>query len=315
MFKSFQILIWLSLLTNFCYAQELPTSITEKHVLIEGTNIYLIPPTTFEQSTNFKGLANPEDQTMMIMTMEIPGPYPEVKNGFTTEMLEKQGMELKSKKEIKIAGYDGLYIELDQSANGLVFSKEMLIYGNNEFTMLINGMHLQEDIAAGKSIKASVLSAYIDNDLALSPRETLAFTVDETVGALKFNSVIGNAMFFNRDLKTPTESEDKATLIIDKSYAEVEIRDKKKFCISRLNSYPDTYSLIKEKGVEDISLDSIDGYALYAKNDNTENEEMYQVILFNEDGGYFIFVGTYLSESVKAESDIKKVIETFKTKN
>jgi len=42
---------------------------------------------------------------------------------------------------------------------------------------------------------------------------------------------------------------------------------------------------------------------------------MYQVILFDNEGGYYLFVGTYLAESEDAVTDIKNVIRTFKRKN
>ena len=73
----------------------------------------MIPPVLFQSSINFKGFQNPIDQTSMIMTMEIPGPYSEVIKGFNFEMLKTRGMELKTKKEIKVANFNGLLIELD----------------------------------------------------------------------------------------------------------------------------------------------------------------------------------------------------------
>jgi len=42
---------------------------------------------------------------------------------------------------------------------------------------------------------------------------------------------------------------------------------------------------------------------------------MYQVILFDTDGGYYIFVGTYLAESKKAVQDLSAIIKTFSRKN
>ncbi|WP_299704017.1 hypothetical protein [uncultured Pontibacter sp.] len=296
------------------FGQSPPKEKSENHIQIKGTNIFMIPPFSFEPSSNFKGFQNSKDQTTMIMVMEIPGPYSEVSKGFNSEMLKTKGMELKSLKKVKVADYDGLLIELDQSANGLIFSKQILIYGNNKSSTLINGVYQKDSLQLGKRIEESILTTFVDSELESNPREALNYKLDENAGSLKFHSVIGNGMLFNRDLKTPTESVDKATLITDKSFSNIEISNKKLFCISRLKKYPEDYSVITSKGINEIVLDDLKGFELFAKNNDRESEEMYQVILFDDNGGYYLLVGTYLAGSKNAITDIRKVIETFKRK-
>lgn len=296
------------------FGQELPKHKTTEHQQIKGTNIFIVPPVSFEQSNNFKGFKKTDDQTSLIMIVEIPGPYSEVTKGFNSEMLKSKGMELKTKKEIKVADFNGLLIELEQQANGMVFSKQILIYGNEKSTTLINGACLKDSLQLGEKIKQSILTTIVDSDIKANPREALNYTLDEKVGSLKFHSVIGNGMLFNRDLKTPTESVDKATLISDKSFANSEIENKKLFCISRLKKYPVDYTIIPSKGINEIEIDKLNGFELYAKDNETENEELYQVILFDDGGGYYLFNGTYLKGSKQAIKDIKNVIKTFKRK-
>jgi len=298
----------------FGFGQELPKVKTEKHQQISGTNIFMIPPDSFEFSNNFKGFQNPIDQTSMIMTMDIPGPYSEVSKGFNSEMLKSRGMELKTKRDIQVAEFNGLLIELDQPANDMVFSKQILIYGNEKSTTIINGVYLKDSLQLGEKIKQSILTTIVDSDLKNNPRESLNYSLDENAGSLKFMAVIGNGMLFNRDLKTPTESVDKATLLTDKSFAKVEIENEKLFCISRLKNYPDDYSVIPSQGINEIDIDNLKGFELFAKNNDKVNEEMYQVILFDENGGYYLFVGTYVTGSENAIYDIKEIIKTFKRK-
>ncbi len=217
---------------------------TDSHIQVSGTNVFLVPPTNFLLSQNFKGFQNPDDLNSMIMITEIPSaPVSEILQSFTKKNLKEKAMDLISKKEIKIAGYEGVLIYLEQTVNEVTFSKDILIYGDKTFTMLVNGVYLKENIELGKQIKESILSTVINKNLEVSPRESLSFEVDETVGELKFKTAIGNAMLLNRDLKTPTESKDKATLIIDKSYMQTDIEDPTLFCISRLKKYPSTISL------------------------------------------------------------------------
>lgn len=294
------------------FSQEFPLHKTSKHQQVEGTSILIVPPDSFENSTNFKGFQDPKDPTAMIMVMEIPGPYKEVTKGFNADVLQTRGMTLRSKKDIKIGDYQGMLIKLDQPSNGMVFSKQLLIFGDEKSSTMVNGIYLQDSLQLGDLIKKSLLSTVIDSSLKSDPRESLNYHLDEKVGSLRFKMVIGNSMLFNRDLKTPTESMDKASLIVDKSFAKMEVKNKKQFCLSRIKNYPDDYSVLPSKGINELTIDGLTGYELYATNNDTPEEEMYQVILFDTDGGYYVFVGTYLRSKKEALVDIKNVIKTFK---
>lgn len=297
-----------------CFSQDFPKLKTTNHILIKGTNIYMIPPSTFELTNNFKGFQNPDDQTSMIMIVEIPGPLSEVSKGFNLEKLKDAGMRLIGKAEVQISEYSGFLLEVDQSANGIIFSKHILVYGNEKSSTLINGIYIKDSLQLGMSIKESILTTFIDSKFESNPRDALDYSFNENVGSLKFHSVIGNGMLFNRDLKTPTESADKTTLFTDKSFARIDIADKKLFCISRLKKYPEDYTMLVSKGISPIELDNLTGFELYAKSNENDDIEIYQVILFNEEGGYYLFVGEYLAGNEKAISDIKKIIQTFKKK-
>jgi len=312
--KTFILITILITISQGVFAQDLPTDKSENHIQVKGTNIFLIPPDSFQPSDNFKGFQNPGDQTSMIMTMEVPGAYSEVIKGFNAEMLKTNGMDLKSKEAIKVADFDGLLISLEQAANGLIFSKHIILYGNERSTMLINGIFLSDSVELGEKIRASILSTYVDTEIISNPRAALSYTLDEHAGSLKFHSVIGNGMLLNRDLKTPTESEDKATVVTDKSFAKLQVENKKLFCISRLKQYPDDYSVIPDKGINEIEIDGLKGIELFAINNDLENETMYQVVLFEESGGYYLLIGTYETGHETAAQDIKSVILTFKRK-
>lgn len=306
------ILLFLNSLIGF--AQTLSKVKTNKHQQISGTNISLVPPSSFEPSENFKGFQNPEDPSSMLMVVEIPAPYSEIERGFNADMLQTKGMELRGKKDISIANFKGLLLELDQFANGTEFSKHILIYGNEKATTIINGVFLKDSVLLGDRIKQSVLTTVVDFNFIADPRGALHYDVNEDAGSLKFNIVMGNGMLFNRDLKIPTESSDKASLLTGTSFSNAEIKNEKLFCISRIKKYPDDFSLIPSKLINAIEIDGLKGYELFAKNNDKTAEEMYQVILFDQKGGYYLFVGTYIAGSEDAVRDIKSVIHTFKRK-
>ena len=314
MLRKINITILLLVNSFIGFGQEFAKEKTRSHIQVEGTNVFMVPPSLFESSNNFKGFQNPIDQTAMIMILEIPGPFSEVLKGFDPEMLKSQGMEIIRKSEIIVSDLDGLLIDIDQSVNGMKFSKQLVVYGNEKSSTLINGTFLKDSLQLGERIRQSILTTFVDSDLISNPREALNYSLNEESGSLKFNYVIGNGMLFNRDLKIPTESLDKATLLTEKSFDKVEIKNQKLFCISRVKKYPKDFSVIPSKGINEIQIDNLHGFELFAKNNDNENEEMYQVILFDENGGYYLFLGTYLKDSKDAVSDIKSIVNTFKRK-
>lgn len=294
--------------------QSLPKEKSANHIQIKGTNIFMIPPASFELSNNFTGFQNPNDSTSMIMTIEIPGPFAEISKGLNPEMLMAQGMKLISTKEMQVADLNGLLVEIDQPANGYIFTKQVLLYGDQQSSTLINGVYLKDSIQLGEQIKQSILSTFVDSTADKNPRDALSYQLNENVGSMRFKAVVGNGMLFNRDLKFPTQSEDRASLFTDKSVSKVDIKNKKLFCIQRLKAYPDEYALISSKGIKKITIDNLDGYQLFAKNNVREEEEMYQAILFEPNGVYYLLAGTYRKDSQKAFEDIQRVIKTFTRK-
>lgn len=286
-------------------------TLTESQVQIEGTNLFLIPPPDFEQSEEFKGLKNPDDPTSMIMIMELPAPFSEMKNAFTSEALATQGMTLVDKKDWELSGAEAIYFEVEQGSGEYLFYKYIIVFGDEEATTMINGVFLKEDTELGPLILKSLESLVIDNDLDIDPRESLNYSLEEKVGNLNFCNVMGKDMYFARECDPFVEDKDRTALIVARSFEKIEIENQKFFCTSRLKNMPFESNLIDEKGINEVEIDGLKGYELYAQNLDEEGENIYQVTLFEEDGGYFLFMGTYLSGNEKSFNDVKKVIQTF----
>jgi hypothetical protein len=227
-------------------------------------------------------------------------------------MLIDQGMVLVSKNITRVNEYDGELIELIQVSNGLTFAKLILLYGDSMSTMVINGVYLKDSTLLGRAIVECVKSTVVSPQLNVDPRAELDYALPESAGNLIFHSVVGNAMLFSRDGVIPTESLERIILATDKSFAKVEIADKKQFCMDRVKSYPYNFQIIASRGIDEVELDGLKGYGLYALKGTDEEKEMYQAILFDESGGYYVIVGTYLTGDKNAEADILRVVDTFK---
>lgn len=284
---------------------------TESYVRIDGTNIKLIPPLGFEESPNFKGFQNPDDPTSMIIVVEIPGPYSEISKGFNAEMMATRGMTLINSDSFPINQQQGLFITVDQPSQGLDFRKYILAYGDQSSSVVINGVFIKDSLELGQQIKRSIESIQIDTDIAIDPRADVPFNVDESLGNLKFATVMGNSLLFTRDGIIPqTDSVEKVLLIVDHSYAKLDITDPEAFCIKRLKLYPEPYTLLENTSPEPIQIAGLDGYQLTGvREDSLEKEWIYQVALFEPDGGYILMAG--IVENFSALADTEAVIQSF----
>ena len=281
---------------------------TAEHQLISGTKVYMVPPAGFELTEQFKGFQNPTDATSMIMVVSIPGPFDQITAGFAEEAMAERGMKLLDKKKTTVNGKEGLLVEMDQDANGMTFTKSILIYGDAAETTMVNGVALKDSIALFKRIKESVHSTFFSEEMEADPRAELAFEVDETAGNLQFVSVMGNAIMLNRDGEIPTQSEDKLNIIIDRSYADQDFADRKAFVIKRFGQFPGGYEMASGSSPQEITLAGMDGYELLAVE---AEEELHLIILFDEKGGYFVIAGMYPPDSEQAKTDFKAIVATF----
>lgn len=287
---------------------------TKAHQLIPGTNVYVIPPTGFSVSENFTGFQNPEDPTSMVMVMSIPGPFAAVSGGFNEEMMAARGMRLQEKQTITVNRMAGLYLEMDQDAQGMTFTKSILVYGNEQETTMINGVSLKDSVSLAEAIRESIRSTVIDEATETDPRAELKFTIDETAGNLQFISVMGNAILCNRDGLTPTESKDGLNFMVDRSFNDAPIPDQKGFCLRRLNTLPGEYKLMSDEYPSPVQLDELDGYELFAVDKADKKKITHLTILFEEDGGYFILMATYKKGAKQAIADVRAIMDTFRRK-
>ncbi|MEO0899894.1 MAG: hypothetical protein AAFY71_26005 [Bacteroidota bacterium] len=315
--KKLGIIFFTLLLSIFWYSSLIGQSfgvLTPAHQQVPGTNIFINPPSGFAPSSNFKGFQDYSKPGTAIMINSLPAPMSQVAKGFTAEMLATRAMTLIQKTVISINGIDQYFVQLEQEANGIVFSKTILLFGDENKTVIINGICPKDSTRLIKEIATSVRTTHVKEDIDSDPRAALDFTLDEKVGNLQFISVLGNGMLFNRDKKMPTESPDRVNFIVDRSYNQEVISDQQAFCKRRLSSYPDPFVMDTNYGLKAVKLDGLSGYELYGTNSNKPEEAFYQLILFPSKGGYYIFLGTFKKGIAQAKQDILKVVATFKRK-
>lgn len=281
---------------------------TEKLIKILGTKCSLIPPSGFEPISNFSGFKNAKNGAS-IFVAEIPAPFQTFTVGFTHEALQLNGMTLIKKETINFRGTKALLLNVRQPFNGQIFLKHILMFGDTNETVIVNGIYPESSKEIGKKIKKSLLSTVYNNDQKDNPLEAATFVVDTKDTDFKLLRYIAGSLIYSIDDKFPTM---KPTFIVGNSYGKIPLQDFKKFSEERLKKLPlGDDCIIKE--TNEITIDSLKGFEIIAESKNQEQktEMAYQVTLFNN-GEYVMMVGLSTEDFDKYLKTFRKIAKSFK---
>lgn len=284
---------------------------TAEHIKVQGTKCSLIPPAGFVAATNFSGFQNVETGAS-IMINEIPSAYQQIVDGFTAEALKTRGMSLVSKHTIDFNNSKATLIRVSQSANGTTYLKQMLIFGDDKGTVLVNGIYPEASKHIEAKITAALLSTVYNTTQNDDPLAAATFTIDIEGTAFKVAKFLSGSLIYSTDGKVPTN---KPTLIVGNSIAKVSTVNQKQYAQERLKKLP--RGEFKEiKDIKEITIDGMNGYEIVANGKAAEGqtELTYQVMLFNDKGDYYLILGQAKEDISNNLETFKKIAKTFKRK-
>lgn len=292
---------------------EIVNTIKPEHHEIRGTKISMVSPKGFQMANNFMGFQQAETNSS-IMVLDIPGPYDEVVKGLTTENLLKRGIVVQSIENFTLNGLAGILIKGEQKAYEIMFTKYSLAFGTDKETILINGVIPKDSVILEKEVKEALLSTVYNANKILSPLDTVDFEIFTNDTDFIFAKSMSNMLVYNRDGKLPSETEDKASLVIAKAFSKVEISDKKEFATNRIKVLP--VQITQIQSVVPIEINGLSGYEIVADGVDRKTgkkQQAYQVMLFLDDS-YYILFGSSENNFEKNLDQFKKIASTFRLK-
>lgn len=308
-------LLLLSLLLTYTVISsqiKIDNELTEKHQLIKGTKVSLVSPEDFIEATNFGGFQQNETGSS-IMVLPIPGGYQKVRQGITEGSLLAKGIVTKKIEEVDLNGTPGILVSGEQNAYGNTYQKYILVFGYDKETIMINGVSPKNFQGLSDTILKSMKSVIYNPGLKVDPLKNVDFEVDIKKTGLVFASSVANSLVFNRDGRMPSESEDKLSLMIAKSFSETTIEDRKLFTLNRIKQLFEVESI---NSTSAITVDGISGYEIVADTkDRKSGEELktYLSILYS-DKLYYIFLGSSIRNYDNNINLLKKTVRTFTRK-
>jgi len=289
------------------------TKITDAHTHVTGTKVSLIPPADFTKAANFLGFQQTQSGSS-IMVINVPGPFATIAAGFTKEGLLTQGVVASKIENMQLNTIPAIFVTAEQSAYGNTYTKYILAFGTDKETMLINGIYPKDRSELDEGMKKALMSVVYEPNKKVNPFDVVDFNIDTTGTGIIFAKSVANSMVFNRDGKLPSESKDKANLIVAKAFSKVTIINKKQFALDRIKQLP--IEIVDVISTKPITIDGISGYEIIADSKDKKTgvkEKAYQVLLFSDSIYYMLFA------SWEAEFDdnlilFQKLVKTFQRK-
>jgi hypothetical protein len=299
-----KVLLLFIVITNIAFGQI-------QHKPIPGTKYSIVPPEGFVTATNFSGFQNTSIGASIMVT-EMPASVQAINEGFTVSNLKSKGMILLNKETIFFNNAKATYIKLSQQANGTTYLKQILVFGDSKKTVLVNGIYPEASKAIEADIKKSLLSTSFNKDQGDDPLDAVKFKIDVSNTDLKLAKYMAGSLIYTVDGKIPTE---KPSLIVGNSIAKVSPEDQKQYSIERLKQLP-RGNLSEIKEIDPIQIDNLNGYEIIAKGKTKDAKEelIYSIMLFDNNGDYFIIVGMAAEDFENNLKKFKSIARTFQRK-
>lgn len=141
-----------------CGGSTTPNVKTDKHKLVSGTHIFIVPPAGF--SSNSMGYAKlnekmPENDVLILVNEQQDESYSSalLKSKIAIEEMVGRGDKLLSKEAVQISGYEG---ELTTVSHTTGANSIILYFGNEKFYGWVIGSYNKNIEADGDEIKKAI---------------------------------------------------------------------------------------------------------------------------------------------------------------
>lgn len=182
-------------------AQNIPNEIVnnEKNNFdIPGTRLSINKPTNFQFFPELSRIQ--KDDNNKIQVLEMKGAdFISYKLKFikSIENATKNGGKIDYQKNLKINGYDALILSSPQNKKNL--SQTILLFGNNNFSVMIAGETPLGNEEAKNEILKIILTSKYDENKNLNEEQFNQFSIDLKNSGFKFNKYAGGISFYTID--------------------------------------------------------------------------------------------------------------------
>lgn len=185
--------------------------LTDQHIQIQGTRIFMIPPSGFKLDTLAMGFENEVGARIMIVDI-IGGNFENNTIDLTENGLRANGLEPLKYNTFTLNGYPAKYAvaKAATSPNSIFFA-----FGDNTFCATISAIYPSMDDSFENEINKSLASIVYDKDIVVDPFAIATFKTDTLASKYRFSEFnMGNYYYALENSTELTSGGLKNTLFI-----------------------------------------------------------------------------------------------------
>lgn len=166
---------------------------------VKGTSVWIEHPAGFVAAHRFPGFQHEASQTS-IMVSVVPAPLSETSKGMTKEGLAKNGMTLLAQSAEAVNGAAARLLHVEQTANGTVFEKWLVVAGDERATVLVVATTPKPaDERLRAALKRAILAATWDSAAPVDLFEGLPFRAKPAGTMTDVKRMANNILFAEPD--------------------------------------------------------------------------------------------------------------------
>lgn len=295
------------LLLAFLLIGHLAFGQTDSLVKVPGTRCSLIPPEAFVAATEFSGFLN-EEIGASILVNEVGLPYQQVQDVFTAEALKQKGIAFVGKQTVDFNMSKAILVKATQKAHGITYIKQVLIFGDDKATVVVSGTYPESFKSIEGKIIDAMFSTVYNKSETVNLHDAAPFALNVEGTDFKVDRSAGEMQVYSIDAEA--NSPYKRLLAVARLTRNVAGPDRKRYAEETLKK-DKTLQFDKVREINEITVDGLKGYEIVA--DAKSKELLYQVMLFEDEGRYYLILGIGTNFGSHLDT-YRKLARTFKRK-
>ena len=167
----------------------------------------LVPPPGMVVSKTFPGFEDVAKDTAILLTVQPPAAYDELKQGLDTDALKKQGITLEKRVDLKLGFGTATLVVAQQESDKKMYRKWLMLAPAKDVTVVINAQEPVDETAYSDAVMQAALATLAVRDSVPDAEKLslLPFTIGDLAGFHVFNVMPGRAVVL-ADAPTPGDA-------------------------------------------------------------------------------------------------------------
>jgi len=202
----------------FGFILSIQAALAAEPVFPPASRIGLVPPQDMILSKRFSGFENEERAAVITFAEMPPGAFDQLSSGLTKDVLRKQGLELKSRENVKLGSHSGILVSGTMTKPSMGRKWLLLVKDDAMTGLVVAQVHGGQDGYSDQQIRDALRSVALRDDVSLEEQvAALPFRVGEKAGFRPVRVIAGNSVLFTDGPKDTIKAVEQPIMILGAS--------------------------------------------------------------------------------------------------